>query len=74
MPNFRNTTISNPSFCINKGTSYIVDASMDSITASISTLQNRATYLLISVFKGCSVLHTKMSGCIPDSNKVFTEC
>jgi len=47
---------------------------MDSITASRSTLQKRATFFLISDPKGCSVRQTKISGCIPASNKVLTEC
>ena len=64
-PNLRSTTLSNPSFCINKGTSYIVEASFDCITESTSTLQKSANLFLISSEISCSVLQTNMSALIP---------
>ena len=51
----------------------MVETSIDSITASVSTLQNCAILFLSSEFIECSVRQTKMSGCIPASNKVLPE-
>ena len=44
------------------------------MTASHSTLQNCAIFLFISELIECSVRHIKISGCIPASNNVLTEC
>ena len=62
-----NATLSRPSFCIFNGTRYIVEASIDCITAVGSTLQNRATLRRNSMGISCSVRRTRISGCTPCS-------
>ena len=37
-------------------------SAVDSITALVSTLQNKAIFFLMSLFNVCSVLQTRMSG------------
>ena len=64
----------NLSSLINTGTSYIDFASIDSITESLRTLQNRANLFLRSLFILCSLLQTNISGWIPASNNFLTEC
>ena len=74
IPNRFITTWSRPSSYINIGTSYMVSASIDWITASCSTLQNKANFFRKSSESSCSVRHTKTSALIPLSMRVFTEC
>src|SRR5690606_27615198 len=68
------TVLSNCSFNMFSGTSYIVEASIDSTTALRFTLQNKASFFRISLLSLCSVRQTKTSGCTPYSNNVLTEC
>src|SRR5690606_16081905 len=71
---FAKAVLSNCSLSIFRGTSYMVGASIDSTTAFILTLQNWASFFLISWVSLCSVRHTRISGWIPYSKSVFTEC
>ena len=47
---------------------------MLSITASVPTLQNRASLVRTLAGNGCSVRQTKMSACTPNSSSCLTEC
>ena len=73
-PSFLSTTSSSFSFSINIGTSYMVRASIASITASGATLQKRASFWRMSSSIGQMLRQTKISGCTPYSNNDFTEC
>jgi hypothetical protein len=44
------------------------------MTAVGSTLQNKAIFSFMPFCMGCSVRHTKMSGCTPRLNSSFTLC